>query len=194
MIKYSVVTVGPSVEPVSLVEAKLQCKIDDTAEDTLIDIWRQSAREIIEDRTNRSLITQTRILKLEHFPCGAIVLSNGPVQSVTSVKYYDNDDVEQTMSASDYWVDTHGNITRVVVKNAWPATKCRPSAVTVTYVAGYGATAATVPGPLKSAMLLLIGHFNENRQENSIGAAVHALPEGVERLISTYVVNQDASQ
>jgi hypothetical protein len=47
---------------------------------------------------------------------------------------------------------------------------------------------------LKSAMFLLIGHFNENRQENSIGAVAHALPEGVERLISTYVVNQDASQ
>lgn len=194
MIKYSVVTVGPSVEPVSLVEAKLHLKVDDTVDDTLIDIWRQSARELIEERTNRSLITQTRVLKLEHFPtCDAIVLTNGPVQSVTTVKYFDNDDTEQTMSSSDYWVDTHGNISRIVIKNSWPATKCRPSAVTVTYVAGYGATAATVPGPLKSAMLLLIGHFFENRQENTIAAA-HALPEGVERLISTYVVNQDAGQ
>lgn len=47
----------------------------------------------------------------------------------------------------------------------WPTVSLRPGpAITVRYVAGYGA-AVDVPMQYKQAMLLMIGHFYENREE-----------------------------
>src|SRR5688572_15583148 len=114
-VKYSIVTDGPDVEPIDRDDiGKLALKLDPgTTEDDLLDIWIQAAREIIEERTGRSFITQTRVIKLDYFPlCGYIILSHGPVQEINSIKYYDSDDVEQTLDDSEYWVDLHAPIPR----------------------------------------------------------------------------------
>src|SRR5690606_6308986 len=127
-----------------------------TEEGGAIAIWVKAATEIVESRTGRSLITQTRVIKLDSFPyLDSIYLTHGPVQSVTSVKYYDEDDVEQTLSADSYWVDIDSDIARIVIKQSWPQVMLnRPNSVTITYVCGYGDSDEDVPGALKSAVLL----------------------------------------
>jgi uncharacterized phiE125 gp8 family phage protein len=194
-ILYSKVTSGPSVEPISLTEAKLDLKVDSTDEDTLITMLIQAARETIEKRTGRSLITQTRTVKLDYFPLSdTIKLPNGIVQSVSSIAYYDKDNVSQTLSSSEYWVDTDSDICRIVAEDGWPSTYDRPNAVTITYVAGYGAAATAVPYPLRKAMLFLIGHFYENRQNVIVSGSstgVLEIPMGAEYLISNYILEQE---
>lgn len=188
-------TSDPSVEPISLAEAKIDLKVDNTDEDELINILRQAARETVEQHTNRSLITQTRVAKLDWFPCSdTILLPNGPVQSVTTVKYYDASNVLTTMSSGDYWVDSHSGIPRIVVKNYWPETYTRPHAVEVTYVCGYGAAGSDVPAPLRKACLFILGHFYENRQQvivsgSSMGAM--EIPFGAQVLMAPYVLEQN---
>lgn len=196
--KYSVVTSGPALEPVDAdALAKLDLKVDNTEEDDLIDILIQAAREYVEERTQRSLITQTRRMKLDYFPkCDTLTLPFGPVQSVSSITYYDDNDDSQTLSSNDYWVDTDSKIPRVVIKNNWPSTYDRPNAVTVTYVCGYGASASTVPSQLRKAILLLVGHFYENRQNVIVSGSptgVVEIPFGVEALIAPYIIEQDIS-
>jgi uncharacterized phiE125 gp8 family phage protein len=193
-IVYSKVSVEPSVEPVTLTEAKLHLRVDHTTDDDLINILRQVAREMVENYTNRSLITQTRVIKLDNFPCfDTIRLTHGPIQSLTSITYDDANDASQTLASSAYWTDFDSNIARVVVKNSWPATYDKPNAVQITYVAGYGTAGSDVPQPLKQAMLLIIGHLYENRQQVIVSGSPTAaleIPFGASVLMSPYVLEQ----
>lgn len=191
---YSNVTDGPDVEPISSSEAKLHLRVDHSSDDALIDILRSTARQIVEQHTNRSLITQTRVIKMDRFPYfDTIRLTNGPVQSLTHIKYYDEDDVLQTLASSAYWEDFDSGIARVVVKDSWPATEDKPNAVIITYVAGYGDDSSYVPDALKQAMFLIIGHLYENRQHViTSGTAIGAIeiPFGANVLMSPYVLEQ----
>lgn len=189
-IKYSKVTVEPASEPVTVSEAKTQLKITGTSQDTEVASFIKSAREYVEKLTGRSLITQTRQIKLDYFPfCNFIELTNGPLIGSVAITYYDTDEVSQTLSSSDYWVDTHSEIPRIVIKNYWPSTKNMPNAVTIQYSAGYG-SASAVPNALKEAILLLVGHYDMNRQAVITGTISTEISEGVHRLIGPYVIVQ----
>jgi uncharacterized phiE125 gp8 family phage protein len=191
---YSKVSVEPTVEPITLVEAKLHLRVDHSEEDDIINILRQAAREIVELHTNRSLITQTRVIKLDNFPYfDTIKLTYGPVLTLTSITYDDDDDANQTLASSLYWTDLDSNIARIVVKDSWPSTYDKPNAVQITYDAGYGATGADVPAPLKQAMFLILAHLYENRQQVIVsGSPTGALeiPFGASVLMNTYVLEQ----
>jgi uncharacterized phiE125 gp8 family phage protein len=158
----------PTVEPVSLTEAKLHLRVDGAAEDTLIAGLIQAAREHIENvLTHCTLCTQTLEYVISQFPggCEAIQLPRPPLQSVTSIKYTDSADVIHTMNAADYCVNTDGNpgLVTPAYELSWPSSSLAPSgAVRIRYVAGWGA-AASVPQALKQAILLLVGHLYENR-------------------------------
>lgn len=194
-IMYSKVTTEPTSEPITLKEAKTHCHVDHNEEDQLITILIQAARETVEQETNRSLITQTRTMKLDYFPryqtsdgWGQIILPYGPVSSVSSITYVDENEASQTLSSSDYWTDFTSNIPRVIVKNSWPGTFTMPNAVTVVYVAGYG-SATSVPHKLISAIKILVKHLFDNREVGQeSGSIVHEMPYGFKELISTYVL------
>lgn len=195
-VMYSIVTEEPEVEPIDLQDiGKLHIKIDSSdLEDDLLSIYIQAAREIIEEKTGRSFITQSRRIKLDNFPtCGYIRLTHGPVQQLTAVKYFDANEVEQTLSSSEYWIDYDPPIPIIIVKNSWPETYCRPNAVTIEYVAGYGDNAEDVPAPLRSAILMRFAQLYENRQTTILGALATEVPKGEDDLISTYILTQDVS-
>jgi len=191
---YSNVTTEPSNEAVLLAEAKSFLKIDSDDENDLITILSQAAREMVEIRTGRSLITQTRTIKMDYFPqSDTILLPNGPVVSVSSVKYYDEDEVLQTMSAADYWVDITSGISRIVAKDSWPSVYDMPNAVVIVYVCGYGASSSNVPKPLKQAIYLIMAHLYENRQNVIVSGSstgVLEIPMGAEYLMSNYIIEQ----
>lgn len=188
---YSKVTTEPSVEPITSTEAKLHLRVDHTDDDTLITILIQASRETVEQLTNRSLITQSRTIKLDRFPCSnTIEIPYGPLISITSVKYYDADNTLQTMSSSLYEVDTFSNVPRLVLADgqSWPSTYVKTNAVEIIYSAGYGAAGSYVPKPLKQAMFLILGHLYEHREQ--VGESMIELPFGVQTLIAPYVLEQ----
>mgnify|MGYP000365478232 CR=1 FL=1 len=75
----------PAVEPISLAEAKAHLRVDTSADDSLITSLIVAARKYFEERTRRSLITQSWKLTLDDFPT-EFTLTRPPIQSVTSVK------------------------------------------------------------------------------------------------------------
>jgi uncharacterized phiE125 gp8 family phage protein len=180
---------APTEEPVSRTEAKLHCKVDITTDDTLIDGLIVAARQLVEAHVRRALVTQTWDLYLDYFPSedrhdyGSIVVPNPPLVSVTSVKYYDDAGTLQTLSASGYRVlaGTPGRIAPAHL-NDWPDAREHPDAVVARYVAGYGAASA-VPQSLRQAILLLAGHWYENREAVAEGQRT-ALPLAVESLVN----------
>jgi uncharacterized phiE125 gp8 family phage protein len=179
-------------EPVTLAEAKTQCRIDDTVDDTAVLAWTIAAREYVEQVCSRALISSTWDYFLSDWPCDSeICLPLGNVSAIASVKYYDTDDTEHTMLTSDYYAIL-GDRGRVALKynRTWPSATVRPArGVVVRYTAGW-ANAAAVPGSVKSAIKLLVAHWYANREAVVLGNTASAqgvpLPMGVDSLLANY--------
>ncbi|MBL4757488.1 MAG: phage head-tail connector protein [Rhizobiales bacterium] len=179
---------APGSQPVSLIEAKAHMNVDFGDDDALITAMIESATALFDGWNgilNRALITQTWEQK---FPCfnDAIRLAIDPVQSVTTIKYYDGSNVEQTLSGAVYalFADEVGGFITLNVDQSWPGIYSRIDAVTVTYNAGYGAASA-VPAPIRQAILMLVGHYYENR-ETASGMSFEELPFSVAALIKPF--------
>ena len=105
---------------------------------------------------------------------GVIRLPRPPLQLVSSIQYVDGGGVLQTMPVLDYQVDTSPTPGRVgpAYGKVWPVTRLQLAAITITYLAGYG-TADAVPDDIKQAILLLVSHWERNRDAvGQVGTAV----------------------
>lgn len=170
------VVTAPTVEPVTLAEAKKQLEISqsDTAHDDQLTLLIQAAREQWEHDTDSCCLTQTLSVTLEEWEDDEIYLPKRPVQSITSITYYDTANTQQTLSTSVYSLDAACRAVRLKYMQIWPSIVDRWDAVTVTYVAGYTST-TTVPAIVKQAILLLVGHYFENRDQ-LLSESMQSLP------------------
>jgi len=154
---------APTIEPLTLTEAKNHLRVDITDDDTYITNLIVAARLAAENYTGRAFITQTWDLFIDKFPTsGAFIeIPKPPLQSVTTVKYTDADGNQQTLASSVYTVDTNKEMGTVTLayNQSWPTIRAVPNAVEIRFIAGYGATASTVPEGIKHAMRMLIGHL-----------------------------------
>lgn len=159
---------APSIEPITLNEAKAHLRVDFTDDDDYITTLITAARMITEERTNRALITQTWDYIVDDFPQSNYIKIRKPsLQSVENVYYIDSDGNENIMDTSLYVVDTKSSPGRIFLGFAkiWPVVILQPaSAVRIQFTAGYGDTPDTIPQPIKQAMLYLISNWYENRE------------------------------
>ena len=184
---------APSTYPVTLAEAKLHCRVDLADDDTLIAALITAATEMAEQKTGRAIMTQTLELTLDAFP-EAFELTRVPVQSVTSVKYYDTTGTQQTLSNTLYALDAADDFgfahISPVYGGTWPTTRDQINAVAVRYVAGY-ADAASVPQSIKNWILLMVSTMYANRETeaySSRAVSTTVQMQFVDRLLDRYVV------
>lgn len=182
---------APAVEPITLAEAKAHIRSVTNDEDTLVTRWIAGARRRAQTFTQRVFITQTWEWLLDGFDRWQLELPNGPLQSVTSVKYLDEAGVEQTLAPARYIVDAKSDPGRITPAygDAWPTTLCRINAVTIQFVAGYGAAAADVPEEIKIAMLLMIAHLDQHRSEVAEDE-LFEIPQGAPAYLTPYRVTR----
>lgn len=189
---------APTHEPVSLDEAKQHLRVDVSDEDALIQTLIEAAREHVETYTGRALITQTWDLKLDAFPCSGsvITLPKPPVTSITSISYVDTSGDSQTWSSSLWDEDLpsgpKAQPARIAPAYAesYPSTRGQMNAVTIRFVCGYG-SAGAVPRSIRAGMLLLIGHWYQNREAVVVGVGMGAVavPDAVDALLWPYRVS-----
>ena len=184
---------APSTYPVTLAEAKLHCRVDIADDDTLITALITAATEMAEQKTGRAIMAQTLELTLDAFPY-AFELTRVPVQSVTSVKYYDTTGAQQTLSNTLYALDAADDFgfahISPVYAGVWPNTRDQINAVAVRYVAGY-ADAASVPQSIKNWILLMVSTMYANRETeaySSRAVSTTVQMQFVDRLLDRYVV------
>jgi len=160
----------PANEPVTAAEAKTQAIIEHTDDDTLIGSMITRARLLVEAWTGRQLCNATYDYYLDSWPLGAgvIRLPRWPVSSVTSVKYQDVDDAQQTLvENTDYQVDLLSEPARIMPEygESWP--NLYPESfygIVIRFVAGYSADGASVPENYKHAILGLVAYWHRNRE------------------------------
>ena len=164
-------TVAPILEPVSLTEAKSHLNIatDDASQNDVVNgVLIQAAREQWEHDTQTVLMERT--LKIDVPKLQEFQFSQRPVTSITSVKYYDLNNTQQTLSTDVYELDAADSSLRLKYNQVWPSTLERWDAVEIIFVCGKYSLASAVPMIAKQAMLLLIGRDFMDR-EDMVGAS-----------------------
>lgn len=182
-----IISVLPTVEPVSLEQARLHARVDEHDDDSWITSRITSAREYVELVTRRQLITATRKLILDSFPSSGKVIRVPfpPLQSVSSITYYDTDGVLQTWASAEYRVDSDSEPGRIseAYNYSYPSTRDMTGAVTITYKAGYGDAASDVPGELRDAIQILVAHWYEMREPVGPASMLGKVPMSVDALL-----------
>ncbi len=171
---------APTVEPITLDEAKLHLKVDGADDNALISALITTVRQLAERETKRAFITQTWEMFLDYAP-PEIDIPKPPLQATgLSIKVIDEAGTETIVSATLYDIDASENSPgRVRLKSGyvWPSHRYFASFV-IEFVCGYGLLATDVPEALKQGLFVLIGHMYENRGgEGAVKARVHALEE-----------------
>ncbi|MBB3142822.1 head-tail connector protein [Halomonas organivorans] len=182
---------------ITLAEAKLHLRLitspDEaesyTAEDGLIQALIDAAYRHAEERTRQVFQQVERTLALDGFPAGdgAIALPWTPVASVDSVDYIDPAGTNQSLDANALRLDARPLYPTLAPQwgSEWPSTIDEPESVTLTATTGPD----TTPPDVRAALLLLIGHFYENREAVAIGTIATDIPLGVEMLLAPHIIH-----
>lgn len=184
----------PAEVTVTLAEAKAHVRqtFTDASEDAKITRLIAAITAEAEKITHRGFVTQTWTWYDHQFPtCHEIELGMGGIQSVTSVKYYDENGTLITLDPARYQVDLKrdpARITRAVGDALWPTTQCgRVNSVEIEFVCGYGAASA-VPEGIKEAILLAVGSLYTNREDEVTGTITERLGRTFETMLYPYRV------
>lgn len=182
---------------ISVPEAKLHLRLissldeaeDYTDEDTLIENLIKAAYRYAEEETRTTLERRTRTLVLDAFPSGkrAIEMPWTPVEAVESLEYIAPDGVEQSLDVETLRLDTRPIYPLLAPQwgSEWPATTDEPECITISVTAGH----EKLPGDIRAALLLLIGHLYENRESVVIGTISSEVPMGVAMLLAPHKIH-----
>lgn len=161
----------PAVEPVTVDEFKMHLRLDTTEQDSMLAMLITAARQMLEMTLWRQFVHATWALHLDGWaPC--IEVPRPPLASLTpttadpdlGIVYLDPAGTWQPLDASAYQVDLDSQPGRILPVDGWPPLGTGLHPVLITYQAGYGATAAEVPTPLRQATLLFAADLYEHTE------------------------------
>ena len=179
-----------TAQPIDLAAAKLHLRVDNSAEDALIDALIVAATDDAEHLMGRALLPQKWQLTLDSFASDEITLQRPTVTAVDSVKYLQaSDGVLTTLANTEYTLAAASDFTARLVPafgKSWPATRAMPEAVQVVFSCGY-ADAAAVPEPIKAWIKLRVGALYANREGWTAGKKLEQNPH-VDYLLDRYRV------
>lgn len=184
--------VTPAAEaawPVSFDEVKKFCDIDHSDDDPDVRAMVQTAIDWLQPPMGClrvSIARQTLRVDLPCWPAKSITLPAGPVASIGSVTYFDQDNAEQTLSPGAYFADDDV----LIFTDAFTAPSLyeRPSAVRITYDAGYGEGVQACPNQIKLAIKQAVRHWYDNRVVVQSVGALSMMALGVDDLIAGFRV------
>jgi uncharacterized phiE125 gp8 family phage protein len=160
------ITTAPSIEPITLTELKDFGRIDGSDEDTLLTGFIVAARQACENYLGRALIEQTISMRMDFWPDGLIELPRPPLLLITTVKTVDDSNTETVYASTNYYVMTTGLMGTIAIRDdATPPYNYdrQYGGFLVTYQAGYGSTAASVPQVIRDGVKLWAMDIYENR-------------------------------
>jgi uncharacterized phiE125 gp8 family phage protein len=182
---------APAKPPISRAEAKKQVgatSFDD--DDEYLEALVSAATSQIEGKygfLGIALVQQTWDLYLDEFPTCEIKIPLPPLQSVSHVKYDDEDGIEQTIDEAEYTVDAVSEPGWIFPATSWPSTFEGINSVRIRFVAGWPVVndVPTTPDAIKHAIRLIIGHWYKNREDVS-ALKLASIPKGADALLANF--------
>jgi uncharacterized phiE125 gp8 family phage protein len=185
----AILLVPPAIEPITLAEAKLYLRVEHDDDDTLIAALIKAAREQVETRTRRALITQQWRFVRDAWPSdGRLSLPLVPLRSVIAARVYDQGGVAHAIDTQAFVIDA-APAPAIVGFTPWALTAPGRgvAGIELDVEVGYGAVATDVPEPLRQAIRFLLAHWYENRGLAAPGQ-LSALPATADVLLAPYRV------
>lgn len=184
-----VLIVPPADTPVSLADAKANCRVDadNTDEDGLISSLISAATSMLDGYSGilgRCLVTQTWQVTADSF--SRCIRLPFPASDV-AIEVRDSSGGSDPVSASDYslLLDERGSYIRFNDDYSYPTDLAEVAAVSIEVEAGYG-DPADVPAAIRQAILLLVAHWFANREAVNVGNITSAPPFAVDALITPF--------
>ena len=163
----------PSVEPVTLEEAKSYLVVEHSEDDLLIYNLIVAARKHFETRCDRVLVRQKWRLYLDD-GFSDFELRPYKVREVEQIQYTDINGTTQTVDSSIYTVDIPRQMVYRAYNQVWPSTRTVKNAVWADVWAGeYDASASPIdvtlgiPQDIKNVLYYLIEDLYSHRGRNS---------------------------
>jgi uncharacterized phiE125 gp8 family phage protein len=174
--KYKITT-APTVEPVTVAEAKLHCRILGSDEDSVLSGFISAAREYAEAYHCKAYATKT-ITAVADSLVSAYSLPVQPVSSITSITIKDSSSSKIDITSKFELDEFTGEIILKPSEDLPSIGLYHINPVEIVYKAGAEPSKKT-----KQAMLLLIGHWFENREEVVVGQQSFSVPMAAEALL-----------
>lgn len=168
---------------VTLQEAKEHIKFAEPDQDSLIDVRIAAAVSHVAAVTGRVLGLETWRWSVPS-ASGPIVVPVAPVVSLQAITYIDADWQVQAADVADFaliMADPDRPMIAPRPGRAWPSAARRDDAITITVAAG----SADMDPALRTAVLMLVGHWFEHR-EAIVAGAMSEIPMGVPELLEAH--------
>ncbi|WP_310619681.1 head-tail connector protein [Flexibacterium corallicola] len=180
----------PSEQVLSLEETKRHCRVDSSDFDTEIQALIDTATTHLDGYSGtlgRCLCNQEWQIQGSCFGYDIAITLPFPDVSSVSVKYLDRDGQEQVFSDVNYELGNSylGSFIQLKSGVSWPEINGSLSAVSIQFVAGYGG-AEDVPADIKTAMLMMIGHWFEHSESVAVGVGASEVPLSSQFLLNKY--------
>ena len=148
-------------EILTLSDIKTFLRIDGSDYDTILTPFIKISRQIGEKITGRDFVEKEYKAFLDYFPsCYGIEIRKSKLKSITSIQYYDVNNILQTLSPNDYYFTNDSGYSSIYINNdkSFPNTYNRKQAVIITFKVDY----PNFPATLKQAMLSVCAYLFEN--------------------------------
>ena len=170
----------------SLADAKTWLRVDSSDEDDLITALIDVSVGAVQSYIARAM---GQITDFEFYLPDFINtnLPVGPLTAISSIKYYDQGNVEKTLDSSLYWFEA-GNPTqpKIFFKQPLPDVydyRAQPVTITCTV----GERVSKIPPAIIHAVRLLLSQYYDQRENFIVGTIVSKeLPNGIKALLSPY--------
>lgn len=182
-------TVAAEDEPITTDQARPHLRLgraSDLTSEEESDLRRMIAgvRAEAEAYMGRGLLTQTWKLTASDWADEFALPMAAPLQSVTSVKYYNTAGVLTTLASTYYLVDTTSTPGRLyrAPQQVWPQLQAdRAMPVEITYVVGWADPDDILPD-IKDGLFLRLGDRWEHRENTVVGTITSELASGAKDL------------
>lgn len=198
-----------SIDLIEIEDVEFQTRCDLSNQEDYIIQLIQAVREQCESITSRTLKPKNKVMNLDSFPSGrgVIEISDVPLRYIDSIKYFDENNVEQTIDSSLYRIITGNNCfpempstVMPVYGESWPVALNDLSVISINSVCGYGSIinlegnneTLNLPKAIKQWMLINIANLYNHPETIVVGKtsrlALIQMPTLADSLLANYII------